>query len=61
MNGCQYTHKRFSAPASWHTEQITWDYAFLSKTEFMAKYAINERGYEELDRPQGLVSLADIQ
>jgi hypothetical protein len=38
MNGTQYTQKKFSAPASWHTDQLTWDYAFLSKKEFIAKY-----------------------
>jgi len=38
MNGCQYTQKRFSAPASWHTDQITWDYSFLTKREFIEKW-----------------------
>ena len=61
MNGCQYAQKRFSAPASQNTDQITWDYAFLSKAEFMKKYNISGRGYEEFDRPQGIVTLADIR
>jgi hypothetical protein len=38
MNGCQYAQKRFSAPASWHTSQVTWDYAFLTKQEFITKW-----------------------
>jgi len=38
MNGCQYHLKRFSAPASQNTDQITWDYAFLTKAEFLEKY-----------------------
>ena len=47
MNGCQYTRPKFSAPASWHTPQARWDYAFLSKEEMMKKYKISERAYEE--------------
>lgn len=60
MNGCQYAQKKFSAPASWHTDQMTWDYAFLSKSQMMKKYSLSERVYEELDRPQSIVDLAHI-
>ena len=38
MNGCQYAQKKFSAPASQNTDQLTWDYAFLSKQEFIEKH-----------------------
>jgi len=38
MNGCQYAQKKFSAPASWHTDQLTWDIAFMSDSEFQEKY-----------------------
>jgi hypothetical protein len=38
MNGCQSHLKKFSAPASQNTDQMHWDYAFLTKKEFVAKY-----------------------
>jgi len=38
MNGCQYMKPKFSAPASYNTDQITWDYAFLSKEDFIKKH-----------------------
>lgn len=61
MNGCQYAQKRFSAPASWHTDQARWDYAFLPKTEMMRKYKISERAYEEFSQANGLVNLSDLK
>ena len=60
MNGCQYMRPKFSAPASQNTDQLTWDYAFLSKVQMMKKYSLSERVYEELDRPQSLIDLAYI-
>jgi len=38
MRDMQYRLPKFSAPASCNTDQITWDYAFLSKKEFVEKY-----------------------
>ena len=48
MNGCQYMRPKFSAPASQNTEQITWDYAFLSKEDFIAKWG--EANYKALTK-----------
>lgn len=45
MNGTQFMRPKFSAPASQNTDQVTWDYAFLSKEEFIAKYG--KRAYED--------------
>ncbi len=45
MNGCQYLLKKFSAPASYNTSQIQWDYAFLTKREFVVRYG--EKAYED--------------
>ena len=56
----KYVQHKFTLPASHKTDQMTWDYAFLSKTEMMKKYSISERVYEELNRPQAIVTLADI-
>ena len=38
MNGCQYLLPKFTCPASNNTSQVTWDFAFLTKKEFIAKY-----------------------
>jgi hypothetical protein len=54
MRDMQYAAKKFSAPASWHTSQMTWDAAFLTKKEFIAKYSktayfLASASQEELD------------
>jgi hypothetical protein len=51
MNGCQYMRPKFSAPASQNTDQITWDFAFLSKEEFIAKYG--ETRWKKLSKISG--------
>jgi hypothetical protein len=38
MNGCAYLQPKFTLPASSNTGQIMWDYAFLTKAEFIAKW-----------------------
>jgi hypothetical protein len=38
MNGCQYMLPKFSCPASSNTSELKWDYAFLTKEEFIAKW-----------------------
>lgn len=38
MNGTQFMRPKFSAPASQNTDQLTWDYAFLTKAEFIMKW-----------------------
>ncbi len=38
MNGMQYMRPKFTLPASSKTGQLKWDAAFLTKTEFLAKY-----------------------
>ena len=38
MNGMRYMLPKFSCPASANTDQITWDYAFLTKEEFIEKH-----------------------
>jgi hypothetical protein len=51
MNGTQYQMKRFSAPASHNTSQMTWDLAFLTKRQFIAKHG--EALYEYTKDPSG--------
>ena len=48
MNGCQYMRPKFSAPASQNTDQLTWDYAFLSKEQFIEKHGV--RAYARLEK-----------
>jgi hypothetical protein len=38
MDGCQWDSKKFSNPASHNTSQVQWDYAFLTKQQFIAKW-----------------------
>lgn len=38
MNGCQYLKPSFTLPASNNTSAIQWDFAFLTKKEFVAKW-----------------------
>jgi hypothetical protein len=38
MRDMQYKLAKFSAPASWHTSELKWDFAFLTKEEFIAKW-----------------------
>lgn len=35
----KYVQHKFTLPASHKTDQMTWDLAFLSKKEFIAKYS----------------------
>jgi hypothetical protein len=57
-----YTRPKFTCPASHNTDQIRWDYAFLSQTAFQKKYLISERAYDELGRrgELGIVTLATL-
>ena len=38
MNGMRYMLPKFSCPASTNTSELKWDYAFLSKEDFVKKY-----------------------
>lgn len=38
MNGTQFMRPSFTLPASNNTSQVEWDYAFLSKEDFIAKW-----------------------
>ena len=49
MNGMQYLQRSFTLPAG--SEKISaqkWDLAFMSREEFMAKYQISDREYDEI-------------
>jgi len=48
MNGMQYHLPKFSAPASYNTDELTWDYAFLSKEEFIEKHGA--KAYARLNK-----------
>lgn len=52
MNGTQYTQRKFTLPASHpHTSQTTWDFAFLTKQEFIIKYG--EAKWKKLSKISG--------
>jgi hypothetical protein len=38
MNGMQYMRPKFTLPASEKMSEVKWDYAFLTKEEFIAKW-----------------------
>jgi hypothetical protein len=49
MNGMQYLQHSFTLPAgSNKISDQKWDLAFMSREEFMAKYEISEREYDEI-------------
>jgi hypothetical protein len=39
MNGMQYTRSKFTLPASENTSQHRWDFAVLTKEEFLKKHS----------------------
>jgi hypothetical protein len=51
MNGTQFMRPKFSAPASHNTSQMTWDLAFLTKRQFIAKHG--EALYDYTKDPSG--------
>jgi hypothetical protein len=51
MNGCQYAQPSFTLPAGSNSiSSQKWDLAFMSRDEFMVKYEISQREYDELMR-----------
>lgn len=44
----QYLHPTFTLPASVNTSLKRWEFAFLSKEEFIRRYRITEEEYEKL-------------
>lgn len=51
MNGCQYTQRTFTLPAgSAQISQMKWDLAFMSRKEFIEKYDMSARMYEEMTK-----------
>lgn len=48
MNGCQYLRPTFTLPASTKTSDVRWDFATLSRKEFVKKYPMLEGFYERL-------------
>ena len=48
MNGTQYHQRTFTYPASSHTEQIKWDFAFLEREEFEERWG--QEKYAEMTK-----------